>query len=311
MKQVVFNVGGALASYIEIGSKRIIIDAGKNDSFCPIKDFLIPLYDKRKEPKDNDKYHLDQVILSHPHNDHISAIESLYNNFSIDLLTTPNDNQGMLDKDKINWDLVDNPDDKYTSFLRKKMLPGRTPPLKSTNPTDLFIYYIAPTESESDNNTDLSKSNYTNNTSIATYLKINNNKIFMPGDLMKDGMDYIIKNESSLRRHLGEGVDILIAPHHGLKSSFSTKLFSSMKDNKTRCLNIISEKKSTTESNRVVDPRYSSSEYCKGENNFSTKDNIVCQKKTSTGHIFIDYNQSNKPKFEMINDPTILIKRFV
>ena len=29
-------------------------------------------------------------------------------------------------------------------------------------------------------------------------------------------------------------------------------------------------------------------DYCEGDNNLSTEDNIVCQRKTSQGHIFID-----------------------
>lgn len=308
MKQVVFNVGGALSTYIEYNSKKIIIDLGQGNSFNPVKDFLLPLF-QRKEVKANNRFNIDQLILSHPHNDHLSAIKDFDKYFYPNLLTCPNDNDGMKDDYKINWQLVDNPSDEYVDYLKEKMLPGRTPPLRSSNPTDLFIYYIPPKYCETHSTLELK--NYTNNTSIAVYIRINNYNVFLPGDLMKDGMEYILKNESSLRRRLREGVEILIAPHHGLKSSFSQKLFDEMKNNKTRCLNIVSEKSTSEDSNRVVDSRYSSTNFCAGENNLSTVSSKICQRKTSNGHIFINYSNRNFPFIEIINDNDVLLKRFL
>ncbi len=307
MKQVVFKVGGALSSYIEYDGKYILVDVGKNSDFNPVTDFLKPLFLKR-EGRIDGKYSLDQLIISHPHNDHMSSIKDFDKSFHAKLLTCPNDNEGQDDKYKVNWNLVDNPSDDYTTYLREKMLPGRKPPLVPSNPITQFVYYIKSRDCE--NGRDLDNKNYTNNLSIAQYFRINNHTVFMPGDLMKDGIEFIIKYESSLRRRLSEGVDVLIAPHHGLKSSFSTKLFDTMKDKKTRCLNIVSEKPTTADSNRVVDSRYSSSDYCKGINNFSSTDSITCQKKTSGGHIFIDYSNQKHPKFEIISDTNILINRF-
>lgn len=306
MKQVVFNVGGALSTYIEYNNKNILVDVGSSSDYNPITDFLYPLYLDRYGKK-NDKYSIDQLIISHPHNDHISAIKDFDKYFYAGLLTCPNDNDGMEDGHKINWKLVDNPTNDFVDYLRKNMLPGRTPPLKPANPINQFIYYIKPSDCEKNDN--LESKNYTNNTSIVVYFRINNHFVFLPGDLMKDGMEYIINNESSLRRRLGEGVDVLIAPHHGLKSSFSTKLFEKMKNNKTRCLNIISEKPTTEDSVRIVDTRYSSKEYCDGKNNFSTDDSKVYQKKTSTGHIFIDYSKNN-PIFKIITDNKKLLEEF-
>jgi competence protein ComEC len=307
MKQVVFNVGGALSTYIEYSGKKLLIDVGKNKDFNPIIDFLKPLYEKRNAIKTNNKWDIDQLIISHPHNDHISAIEDFDKYFMPGLLTSPNSNSGQDNSEKVDWDLVDNPNNDYVDYL-KSMLEPRNPPLKSSNPSDLFIYYIKPNDCKSDEK--LAKENYTNNLSIAAYLRIDKYRIFMPGDLMKDGMEYMINNRSSLRNRLEEGVDVLIAPHHGLKSSFSTCLFSHMKNGKTCSLNIISEKPTSEDSNRVVDTRYSSTNYCEGKNNLSTKDAIVCQKKTSTGHIFIDYTCSQYPKFEVINDNKTLLSRF-
>jgi len=305
MKQVIFNVGGALSTYIEFDGKKLLIDIGKSEDFNPITDFLIPLYKKRNSILTNNKYSLDQLIISHPHNDHMSAISDFNDSFSPQLLTCPNDNIGMPEDEKINWDLVDNNDD---TIKLKNMLIGRTPPLCSTDTKNQIIYYIPPKKVEKNN--DLSNESYCNNISIVVYIRINGTKIFLPGDIQKLGMEYLINNNTSFRNILGEGVDILIAPHHGLRSSFSVEMFNKIKNNKTRCLNIISEKVTTADSNRQVDSRYSSEEYCEGDNNFSTKTDFVYQKKTTGGHIFINYQNFAKPFLEIIDNKVTLINRF-
>ena len=100
-------------------------------------------------------------------------------------------------------------------------------------------------------------------------------------------MKQLLEDNNELKKKIGEGVDFLVCPHHGLRSSFSTELFNTMKDGKTKKLNIVSEKVNGDD-NRNVDSRYSSTDYCEGDNNLSTDDNIVCQRKTSQGLIFID-----------------------
>jgi beta-lactamase superfamily II metal-dependent hydrolase len=305
MKQVVFNVGGALSTYIEFNNKSLLVDIGKSETFNPIIDFLIPLYNKRGITKNEGKYNLNQLIISHPHNDHMSAINDLNNNFFLELLTCPNDNEGMLENEKINWNLIDKNENVKTL---REMLVRRCPPLQTTDLQNEFIYYIPPKEVEKNN--DLSTESYCNNISIAVYIRINGTKIFMPGDLQKQGMEYIISKNIPLRNILNEGVDILIAPHHGLRSSFSSYMFDHIKNKKTRCINIVSEKTTTEDSNRQVDSRYSSKEFCNGDNNLSTSNDIVYQRKTSNGHIFINYSIPNKPNIEIIDNKDTLIKGF-
>ena len=105
MKQVIFNVGGALSTYTEFDDKKLLIDLGKSTDFNPITDFLLPLYNQRNAKKSiyaTDKYFIDQLIISHPHRDHLSAITDFNTNFYPDLLTCPNDNEGMPEGHKIN-----------------------------------------------------------------------------------------------------------------------------------------------------------------------------------------------------------------
>lgn len=312
MKQVIFNVGGALATYTEFDNKKLLIDIGKSADFNPITDFLLPLYKKRNDVSskhNNKKYHIDQLIISHPHEDHMSSIIDFNNYFHPELLTCPNSNHGMDDGHELNWDLVGNEGKEFIKEL-KKMLEGRVPPLRMTSDQNEFLYYIPPTEVESSD--DLSNESYVNNVSIAVFLIINNHRVFIPGDLQKLGMSKIIEKNYNLKSKLKGGVDVLIAPHHGLRSSFCTDMFDQMKDKKTRSINIVSEKPNNTKDNRNIDSRYSSSDFCLGINNLKGGNSIdkCYQVKTSRGHIFIDYSKKDYPCIEIINDTKTLIERF-
>lgn len=308
MKQVIFNVGGALSVYSEFSDKKLLVDVGKSKDFNPINDFLLPLYESEnytKSTQDSSKFYIDQFLLSHPHNDHISAISEFRDNFYPELLTCPNDNDGMEERHKINWDLSEeNPN---IDILRE-MLEGRQPPLRATHAQNEFIYYLPPKDVE--DSEELSGESYCNNISIVVFLLINHQRIFLPGDIQKLGMSELIDKNYYLKNKLGGGVDFLITPHHGLKSSFSTVLFDNMRDNKTNRLNIVSEKASGGDENRTVDTRYSSSDYCSGNNNLSTKDSPCNQIKTSRGHILIDYSTNGNPVIEIISDKEELLNKF-
>ena len=301
MKQVVFNVGGALSTYTEF------VDLGKSTDFNPVTDFLLPLYKKRNSPKsarDQAKYHVDQLIISHPHNDHISSISNFWESFYPELLTCPNDNVGMEESHKINWELFESSSSIDTL---KDMLGSRIPPLRATSDQNQFIYYLPPVDVEVSE--ELNLESYCNNISIATFLIVNSHRVFLPGDIQKLGMAEILKRNFYLRNKLKGGVDVLIAPHHGLRSSFSSEMFAEFKDGKTQRLNIVSEKVSAGDA-RVVDSRYSSADYCSGENNLGDMNTKCMQVKTSRGHVFVDYSDPHNPTFEIIPDVVELIKRF-
>lgn len=156
------------------------------------------------------------------------------------------------------------------------------------------------------------KAHYPNNISLALLIKINNHSVFMPGDLMKEAMEYIINNDEKLKLKLQEvGIDFLIAPHHGLSTSFSEVLFQNIRDNKTKRLNIISEKVRSNDSDELrsnVDSRYYGNQYCACNNNLDRQGGI----KTSGGHIVIDFSGS-EPSVKIINtdNKQSLINEFV
>ena len=286
MKVVIFNVGGALSSYVETKTKKIIVDLGKSSDFSPVNDFLLPLFKKKNEKSTNGKYQVDQLILSHPHLDHISDLENFDKHFYPILYTTPNDLSPKTDEHmNVNWDLVDDPESNPVKKLRA-LFYGRQLPLRVCEPTRMTIGYIYPGQVE--NNDTLTNESYTNNISIGVIIR-STYSIFFAGDIQKEGMKVFLDENPSVVKQLSEGIDFLVTPHHGLRSSFSTDLFSAMKKGKTKRLNIVSEKVTCgPDDKRQVDSRYSTSDYCDGNNNLSTQDSPVYQRKTSNGHIFID-----------------------
>lgn len=292
MKTIIFNVGSAFSAYVENAEKKIVIDLGTGNDFSPVNDFLIPLFDKRKEVKGQDgRYNINQLIISHPHNDHISDIENFDKNFFVELLTTPNDRwEARNTYKKVDWNLIDDPQNKSVKYMRESMFEGRHVPLK-TSAEGQCIAYIWPESVHK--KSELFEESYTNNISIATFLTSETYNIFFPGDLQKEGMAFLLDLNSgykdfadNLVTAIKDGVDYLVAPHHGLRSSFSTELFDVI--GKTRKLNIIPEKVYSKDDAREIDTRYQGSDFCEGDNNESTKDTKVYSHKTSAGHIYID-----------------------
>lgn len=147
----------------------------------------------------------------------------------------------------------------------------------------------------------LSSESYVNNASILTIIRSGGYSVLMPGDLQKAGVEYLLKISGCFRRKVKDGIDVLIAPHHGLRSSFSTKLFEEMKGQKTRCLNVVSEKPNTDD-DREVDSRYSDGKYCAGENSLSTQGDPHYQVRTSRGHVLLDYSYPGKMLTDITNE---------
>lgn len=315
MKKIaIFNVGGALSAYLEFDDKKIMIDLGSGNDFSPIDNFLLPLASKRSFEKAKEKYKIDQLFLSHLDKDHISDYEKFRDNFYPVYMTCPNDNDNentnrekQDDSFKVNVELLgeENP---IRNLVLGDMRSERAP--KSANMPlvsaceNVSLYYIKPGFCE---NSDELKGNYANNISLVLLIQFNEKNLLLPGDILKEGMDYLLNNCELKNRLNNDGLDFLIAPHHGLQTAFSEVLFQEMKGNKTR-LNIISEKlrEADSEENRSdVDGRYYSSDYSTGGN--TLKQNAV---KTSGGHIIIDFT-TDETEVRIIDNTKDLIQEFV
>lgn len=320
-KIAIFNVGGGLSSYLEFDDLKIIIDLGRNDNFSPIDDFLIPLmnnghfnYYVDRNGNTNGKYSIDQLFISHLDDDHISDYKKFRKYFHPDWMTCPNDNENQSQYDekkqndefKTNIDLVGEYNETRNLIIEDMRI--RQPifsnlPLASKN-KNIKLYFNKPKECET--NLEL-KDGYRNNISLVLFLILNKKTVLIPGDLLKEGMKYLIENDSNFKNDLNDnGVDFLIASHHGLETGFSEDLFREI-GGKTR-LNIISEKvrsENSNENRTDVDGRYYSSDYSTGENDLGQ--NAV---KTSMGHIVIDL-ETDEAEVKQITDNNDLINEFL
>lgn len=311
-KIVIFNVWWAHSAYCEFDWKKVLIDLGSKWDFSPVNDFLIPLAKLWKftiwnQECDNWKYLIDQLFLSHLDRDHISDYEKFRENFHPVYMTCPNDNWKQRDDFMLKRELLGNDSD-----LRNLVLDDMKTRIPSWEDTPLIsvideisLFYIKPSICE--NNKEL-LSWYANNISLVLFFRVWDKTLLIPWDMLKEGMSYLINNDSQFLNLLSmDGVDYLIAPHHWLQTSFSIELFQTIKWNKTR-LNIISEKvrESNSNENRSdVDTRYYSSEFSSWIN--SLNQNAV---KTSMWHILIDFEKS-ETEIKQIVDINEIIKEFI
>ena len=315
-KIAILNVGGAFSAYAELNDKKVMIDIGSGNGFSPVNNFLLPLIAKGKFTKsqhNQEKYHLDQLFLSHLDNDHVSDYVEFRKYFKPDFMTCPNKNPRQNEEFKINDELVGDIEDSKQLVLEDMDTRSSNsigyPHMSEENPlisivNEIDLYYIKPSECESD---PVLKTNYANNISLVLFIKLGSKTIFIPGDLSKEGKRYLIDSNTGLKKELADlGVDHYVAPHHGLQTSFSEYFFQTISGAKTR-LNIISEKVRTEDSseNRSdVDSRYYGENYSSGQNTLNQRGI-----KTSMGHIVIDLT-SDDPIVTQYQDIADVIKEF-
>ena len=317
-KIAILNVGGAFSAYAQLGNKKIVIDLGSRNGFSPVNNFLLPLFQRGGFTKASflgqEKYYIDQLFLSHLDDDHVSDYPEFRKYFHPGFMTCPNKNPNQNHKFRINHGLVGDikeskelvladMDERSPSSLEYPHMSEENPLISVVNEIDL--YYIKPNDCEND---PVLKSNYANNISLVLFVKLGSKTIFIPGDLSKEGMKYLIDTDPSLKKELADlGVDYFVAPHHGLQTSFSEYFFQTINGGKTR-LNIISEKVRTENSNdnrSDVDSRYYGEEYSSGLNSLGQRG-----VKTSMGHIVIDLTNDDAiiTQYQDIDD---VIREFI
>lgn len=311
MKKIaIFNVGGASSAYIEVDEVRIIIDIGAGNGFSPVNDFFIPLAQKRnyeKDPASNNRYWIDQLLLTHLDSDHISDFPEFDKHFIPKLFTTPNDHQSIHENLRIDRDKI--PDNEVVQTIltiMRQRTPGRNmfnpdyeKPLCSYDENIFSLFYIPPKHCELlDESSEDEYSSYCNNISLVSLVNINGYNTLFTGDIMNDGIEYLINNNIELKNKLtNEGIDFLVVPHHGLQTSFPTYLFETIKNKKVK-LNIISEKyaqKEDSENRSNVDSRYSSPDFSDGYkiiNGLKDFQYSIMTSNTLNTHIVINFDSS-------------------
>lgn len=296
----VFNVGRGLSVFIRTPKNYgILYDVGSSEDFSPMefikKHFLENLtkYESKIDGK-ADQHDLAQTVISHPHADHISEVKEL-KTFKMGLLTCPHDKtkEGIKDE-KFDFEVIEDHENLriYRSLFKERSLPLQTIKYEDANTTVLQaeygIYYVRPPEVRK-----IHKDNdhqYGNGCSLVLYFKYGDQSILIPGDITPEALEQILDEKEgsekrysifsrsasandwhvktggqpSLRDQLkNHGLTILVAPHHGLESCYSQKLYDTIKDSKPSLV-VISEKKHWGENDGKVDERYRGEKGAKG-----------------------------------------------
>ena len=249
---------------------------GGGDVFDPalfVEKHLVPGLDEYGKNK------IAQAVLSHPHRDHIAQCGSLgRKKLHPTLLTCPTGHADLAEHERVDWSRLgqDDPEKKaliriYEGLYEKRKLPiqsivhdsGRTVPN-----LEYGIYYINPKVCDALHPNDDNK--YGNALSMVFYFRHGDHTILFPGDITPEGMAHILAenrgvqkrfsrfekgferehprwhsetgDQPGLKELLSRGLTVLVAPHHGLESCYSTEIMAALRNGKPR-LNVLSERR--------------------------------------------------------------------
>jgi beta-lactamase superfamily II metal-dependent hydrolase len=260
MDLVVFDVGRGLCVAVRTPNNYLcVIDCGSSESFSPI----LWLAQRRWTPFKG--FRLAELIITHPHVDHIADIDK------VTTLLKPYLLQRRID---LAWHKVISGGSATTSaikhYVRYYMPPeytGNVTPANTPNWGDGFE--LIPYQLDIGTVAEISRtdSEYVNNSSYLIVIKYKNYCFAIGGDQHSNALEALVKENQGLRSAIGPGVDFYITPHHGHKSGFCPYWFKIA--GATRKFNIASEKLKGVEEDEAstaVDNRYSQNDYSKGEN---------------------------------------------
>ncbi|MHC4759407.1 MAG: MBL fold metallo-hydrolase [Planctomycetota bacterium] len=333
----IFDVGRGLCAFVRTPAKDgILIDCGgpKGGEIIPALNKWILPQCREFRWKDGTPTRIAQVVISHPHIDHFQNIDQVME-LKPFLWTCPHDKPSdLLEPDEcLDWDLISNPEgfdeliEKYRFSYKTRSLPLQVfRPLNLVPNFSYGVFYIRPPDCEPlitifDENEGLPKKDYANNTSIMVYFRFSKNSICFTGDMMSSGMKHAIEvgcenrivgdgihakfaktssSSESLQKWIRGGCSVLVAPHHGLESGYSSEFFSCLPVKNPRVeLVVISEKESRGKSGGSIHNNYQSKEGEKVQGmkitkNDGSSENRLSVTTRSDGHCLIGFRGENE-----------------
>ena len=209
LKFTIWDVQHGNAIFIQTPTgKNFVIDLGKG-SYGPHHQFspLRHLHFKARIET------IDGLIITHPHLDHIADIQNL-GLMHVNYLHRPKwiDHnvilKGVREQDLDVFNSYLELDNQYSSAIS---LPNN-PFLAKNNGGLEFEIFCPDVESEN-----------INNHSLVTIIKYGGTKILIPGDNESQSWENLLDNEDF--KNAVRNTDVLIAPHHGRESGYSSELF--------------------------------------------------------------------------------------
>ena len=251
LKIIICDVGNAASAIVKVPTGySMMIDCGCNqEKDNPVDVFfwnLKWLQSKDYVTKSGVHYKLALLHITHPDDDHVRNAERVRKEL-IPYLVHRNNCSLFSDSNSINQD--------YKKYI-DSVYNGNDPEIVDYG-LDANEVFCIPFE-EVQTNVKLNKK-VRNNSSILRYIKYNGCRILFAGDLEKDGWEWLCNNDLRFIRLMKEGLDILIAPHHGHISGFPKSLFDLTGN--VRCV-IHSKDSEANKDGTDVSSQYG--DYCKG-----------------------------------------------
>lgn len=285
MKIIICDVGnGACAIITSSSGYTMMIDCGCNaEKTNPVEIFKMYkdwLGSKNYVTQQGMAYPITLLHITHPDDDHVRNAVRIKEELT-PYLVLKNNYEEFSDRDTINND--------YVKLLDK--------PYRGSNPEvvkwgfDTNIIVKIPVQKCKSNI--YLKNKVRNNSSILRYLREKTCGILFCGDLEKAGWDYLIKHEEKFISEIKkQGVNVLIAPHHGHKSGFPAALFDVIGD-----VDIVIHSKDSEANKEGTDVSTQYSEHAIGHQYKSLNDKQLYLGKVlttrSNGNIYIDSNSTD------------------
>lgn len=249
MRVTVFDVDHGFSAFVKSPTGyTLLIDCGRSATFDPV-DYILQ-HELAGTLQWNGRV-LTQLLITHPHNDHIENIAGVIRKLP----------PAILQRQRYSWETIKRPGakpdeyqnlDLYAAWQQRYSYPVVAPPNwgMSIQPFCLPVQHAKR----------LGEPTYVNNSGIVTVLTFAGSrfseKIVFGADVETDGWTALLTREDF--RNAVNGTDFFVVPHHGHASGFSTELYEAMGDKPF--LNLIS----VTACDPHVDPRYMSSQFSRG-----------------------------------------------
>ena len=262
---IVFDVEHGFCAFVKSPTgETLMIDCGRKELFSPV----VYVIDNELNGT-----RLTQLVVTHPHDDHIEDIESVTSKLPPRILY----------RQRYDWEEVKESEADYDNLDHYSVWQETySDPAPAVNwGMDIKYFRLTPGQAQA------LGGNWVNNSGIVVVVTITGTKFrekFVFGaDVETDGFIELLKSQAF--RQAVAGADFYIASHHGHSSGFSTELYAAMGK---PILNLIS----VTNGDEHVDPRYASSDYALGTK-VDGEERYSLTTRTD-GSIFIDVNDEGR-----------------
>ncbi len=203
---------GAMVFVRSSAGPTLVLDCGKAQFFSPTRYICA---NELTDAERNSAYPITQLVVSHPHDDHIEDIDEFTKRLKPQITYRQQydwtDVKAQSGGDYLNLD-------RWSSFQAAYNQPV---PQVYWGPVQFSHKYLSVAQAQS-----LNQSKYINNSSIVTVVQIGSFKLTFPGDLEADGWEALLNWE--VFREAISGTSVFVTSHHGHSSGYTPRIFEAM-----------------------------------------------------------------------------------